>query len=181
MATYYCVCYADDIILLANTPRELETMIADIVAEFREVGLGVRPEKTHWTSTPARELDTITVEGCAIPWQPTLTFVGMVLDLKGSSWAAIRHRMGQGMSAWHRWAPLLTVPWLSAHRKLNLLHSAVGSSVTWGSAIWNTTKAMRSTLDSWFARMTATMLGARRNHEEDIGCWWRRRAATPRR
>ena len=96
-------------------------MLADVVAAFRCVDLGVGAEKTHWTSAPGCLADKIKVEGCSIDWESSLTFVGMILDFTGTSWPAIRHRMAQGMAAWRRWAPLLTAPWLSMRRKMELL------------------------------------------------------------
>eukprot|EP00969_Alexandrium_andersonii_P354701 15442772-Alexandrium_andersonii.AAC.1 len=35
-----CVCYADDVVLAATSVEHMEAMIADVVAELREIGLG---------------------------------------------------------------------------------------------------------------------------------------------
>lgn len=171
---FCCVCYADDIVLLAHTPQALTTMIAETIAAFNAIGLGVGAEKTHWTSTPPREGAAINVEGHEVKWEPNLTFVGIVLDLTGSSWAAIRHRMSQAICVLRRWSPLLYVSWLSGKKKVALLSASVFSSVLWGCAVWTPTKAMRTALDSWSARIVTSVLGLRRHPVEPVGDWWRR-------
>ena len=171
---FYCVCYADDIILLARTPKDLEKMIADIVAEFRSIGLGIGADKTHWTSYPQREAEVLRVEGCTVEWEASLTFVGMEVNLSGSSWGAVRHRIARGNLALRRWMPLLCARWLSVRRKMELLTASVFASAQWGCAVWATTKAMRSALNSWSARVASAVVGYRRKADEGINAWWRR-------
>ena len=172
--SWRCVCYADDIVVLARTPKELQVMLAEVIAGFHEIGLGVGAEKTHWTSGPERLAHSITVEGHEIAWESTLTFVGVVLDFSGNSWAAMRHRMGRGMEVWRKWEPLLTAPWLAARRRADLLLTSVGASVLWGSGVWSTTKTQRQALDSWWARLHSSAMRLRRHPDEVIGHWWRR-------
>ena len=170
----YCVCYADDLILLADTTEHLEIMINDLVAAFREIGLGIGADKTHWTSTPAQEHMNIKVEDCDVEWESTITFVGTVLDLTGSSAAAIQHRVNQGNKVYNKWKPILKAKWLPLERRADLLFKAVWASVLWCSATWNATMAMRTSLDSWGARLMTTIAGVNRYPEDDIDAWWRR-------
>jgi hypothetical protein len=170
----YCICYADDMILLADTTEHLEIMINDLVAAFREIGLGVGADKTHWTSTPTQEHKNINVEGCEVEWESTITFVGTVLDLTGSSAAAIHHRLNSANKVFHKWKPILKARWLPLARRADLLFKAVWTSVLWCSATWNSTQAMRSAFDSWGARKMATVAGVRRYPEEPDETWWRR-------
>ena len=170
----FCVCYADDMILLADSPAPLELMINDLVSAFRDLGLGVGADKTHWTSTPAQEHMKIKVEDCEVKWESTITFVGTVLDLTGSSGAAIQHRLNQGNKVYHKWKPILKAKWLPLPRRADLLLKAVWASVLWCAATWNSTKVMRNSIDSWGARMMSTIAGVRRVPEEPIDSWWRR-------
>ena len=39
-------------------------------------------------------------------WEQVLVFVGMALDLSGSSWASIRHRLSPGTASLRKWAPI---------------------------------------------------------------------------
>ena len=103
-----------------------------------------------------------------------MVFVGSVLDLSGTSWPAVRHRMNQSMNVFLRWRPLLTAHWLPQKRRFALMASAVWASTTWCAQTWATTKAMRKALDSWSARMAAQVVQLRRLPDEDIGAWWRR-------
>ena len=93
---YFSLAYADGIILIAANKKQLELMIKDLVEAFGNIGLTLGAAKTHWTSTPAQEHEKIQVEDCEVQWESTITFVGTVLDLTGSSAAAIQHRVNQG-------------------------------------------------------------------------------------
>ena len=70
-----CVCYADDIVLIASCPRVLARMCNDLIQEFKSIGLGVGTEKTHWTSSPGRPGEAINVDGHSVVWG------GGVIDL----------------------------------------------------------------------------------------------------
>lgn len=168
------VCYADDIILMACSKKHLEEMIKDVVAEFKAIGLGIGEEKTHWTSTPAMPGLTLEVGSSDVPWQATLVFVGVALDLSGSSTAAINYRMQQGMNAMHRWKPLLCSRWLPLAQRAKLLPIAIWTSLLWGASTWTPTKAMADRVASWGARAMSTVANIRRAPAEEIGQWWRR-------
>jgi hypothetical protein len=109
-----------------------------------------------------------------VAWTSTLVFVGVELDLQGSSLAAINHRMRQGMAALARWRPVLCCRWLPLARRAQLLPGAVWSSLLWGASTWTPTKAMCSRIASWGARAMATIANLRKVPAEDIGAWWRR-------
>jgi hypothetical protein len=170
----FSVSYADDIILMAADKLQLELMLAELVAAFGNIGLTFGAAKTHWTSMPAMMHEKIKVEDCEVEWEATIVFVGTVLDLTGSSAPAVRHRINQGNKVYNKWKPILRANWLPMARRADLLFKAVWASALWCSQTWNTTKVMRSSLDSWGARMMTTIAGVRRYPEEDIDAWWRR-------
>lgn len=170
----FCICYADDLVLLAGSVAQLEVMVKDIVQAFREIGLGIGADKTHWSSTPQLEGTTLSVEGHDVLWENTITFAGTVLDLTGSSDAAIHYRMIQGMKALAKWKPLLQASWIPLARRADLLSKSVWSSLLWCAATWTTTKSMRNSIASWGARAMAATAGVRRSPAEPIDSWWRR-------
>ena len=93
-----CVCYADDLVLLARSPYMLEGMCADLIVEFRRIGLGVGAEKTHWTSAPRRPGEELQVDGCRVAWEASFTYVGNVIHMTGSAEPAMLFRMGKAIS-----------------------------------------------------------------------------------
>ena len=114
-----------------------------------------------------------------VAWTSTLVFVGVELDLQGSSLAAINHRTRQGMAALARWRPVLCCRWLPLARRAQLLPAAVWSSLLWGASTWTPTKAMCSRIASWGARAMATIANLRKAPAEDLGAWWRRSRVAP--
>ena len=140
------VCYADDIVLAASSKEHLEAMISDVVKGLREIGFGVGAEKSHWTSNPCLEGETLSVDAGAVEWEGTLTFVGTVLDLTGSAGPAIQHRMAQANKAYSTWKEVLACPWIPKALPVKLLPSFAWSSLLWSSSAWATTKAQRHKL-----------------------------------
>ena len=109
--------YADDIFLISARKRDLEAMIRDITTELETVGLGIGANKTHWSSYPAKPGQTLHVGTEQIQWEQVLTFVGMALDLSGSSWAAVRYRI----ESRRKWSPIFRSKSVSGKRKLDLM------------------------------------------------------------
>ena len=54
----------------------VEVMLAEVIAQLKEVGLSVGAKKTHWTSHPKMEDSSIMVDGFAVLWEEVLEFVG---------------------------------------------------------------------------------------------------------
>ena len=166
--------YSDDIFLISAKKRDLEAMIKDITSELEAVGLGLGANKTHWSSYPAKPGEVLHVGSEQIQWEQVLVFVGMVLDLSGSSWAAVGNRLNQGAVSMRKWSPTFRSKSVNGKTMLNLMVTSVWASVLWGSVLWTLTKAMKSAIDSWSARTVSTMLGIKRGAEEAMDQWWRR-------
>ena len=168
-----CLCYADDIVLIARSPVILARMCDELIAEFRAVGLGVGAEKTHWTSTPPQPGAVLVVDGCSVEWESSLTYVGTVIDMTGNSGPALAYRMAAGSRKLEQWREILLAKWLPMRRRADLAQAVVWSAVLWCAQTWHTTAAQRAKLDSWGARVFARMQGCRRGAQEEIGAWWR--------
>ena len=135
-------------------------------------------KKKDWEQTPkkhtghhtlAKPAETLRVDEDVISWEPARIFVDMALvDLSGSSWAAIRHRLAKAQRALRKRAPLCRSKWMKGKRKLQLMTGLVWASLLWGSALWTLTKAMNNAVDSWSARTTSTILGIQREVLEGI-------------
>ena len=170
-----CVCYADDIILIARSAAALARMCNDLITEFKLVGLGVGAEKTHWTSTPPQPGAALLIDGCSVKWEPSLVYVGTVIDMTGSAGPALAYRMAAGARKLEQWRDILLAKWLPLRRRAALAERVVWSAVLWCAQTWHTTAAQRSKLDSWGGRVFARIQGCRRGALEDIGAWWRGR------
>ena len=90
---------------------------------------------------------------------PGLGFVGMALDLSGSSWAVSRHRLAQGTVAMRTWAPLF-------HSKVDKRQTKVATDGCIGVGQRATEQRAVGTV--------STILGGRRRALVGIDVWWRR-------
>ena len=148
-------------------------MLTDCIAAFAEAGLEIGMDKTHWTSScPCHEV--MEMQGVLIPWSPSITFVGTVLELGGHDARALQYRIGQAMKKFATWAPLLQSKWLPLEQRFKAFKAALGTSVTWLSATWLLTAAQERHLRSWAARMAARVVGIARAPDEEMGQFWRR-------
>jgi hypothetical protein len=167
------IAYADDILLVAHNPAHLQLMAADLARELRAVGLGIGAAKTHWTSTPTLAGTHIDVEGALVPWEPNITFVGTVVDLSGTNGPALAYRMSQADKCFAKWRGALTCSHVSLKRRLALLPSTVWNALLWSASTWSLTKAQRSQLASWSARVVAKVAKVRRRGDMDSATHWR--------
>ena len=167
------VCYADDIVFAASSMEHLEEMIRDVVRELDKIGLGVGADKTHWTSTPPSEGELLRVDAEEVTWEETLTFVGTVIDLRGSAGPAIQYRMAQANKAYAKWRGILTCPWLPKAQRIKLLPKIVFLVLLWSSSTWTMTKEQQQKIASWSARMASKVARLRRPPHQEIDQWWR--------
>jgi hypothetical protein len=165
--------YADDVILLANSKQDAETMLHDAIVAFAEAGLDVGMEKTHWTSSCSCA-EELVVQGVMIPWSSSITFVGAVLEFGGHDARALQYRIGQAMKQFTTWAPLLQSKWLPLADRFKAYKAALCTSVTWLSSTWHLTVAQENHLRSWAARLAARVVGITRCPDEEMGQFWRR-------
>ena len=114
------------------------------------------------------------VLGTTIAWTPSITYVGTVLELGGHDAAALQYRLGQAMKRFSAWTPMLLSKWLPIEERMKAFKIAIGTSVTWLAATWKLTAAQEKRLRSWAARLVARIKGVTRNHDEEMGQFWRR-------
>jgi hypothetical protein len=167
------IAYADDIVLVAHSPEHLQFMVADIVHELQAIGLGIGAAKTHWTSTPPLEDTHLDIVGSQVKWETSITFVGTIVDLSGTSAPAISHRMAQADKCFAKWRGVLTSPHVSLKRRLAILPATVWNAFLWSASTWTTTKAQRAQIASWGARIVSKVARVKRRADVDGATHWR--------
>ena len=168
------ICYADDIILICENKKDLQQMISDTIAAFSAVGLEVGTDKSHWSSYPRRPQETLRFGDDNVMWEPSLIFVGTVLDLNGNDGRAIDYRIAQANKVFWKWKSILQCPNASLSSRIDLVTKTVFSAALWLSETWHPTKRQRQRLDSWAARIVAQAIGIRKREDEDLEDFWRR-------
>ena len=70
----------------------LEAMIEDCCEKFRDAGLDVGLDKTHWSSSVAMDGQTLAVQGQSFVWESKLEFIASVIEIGTHNGGAVRHR-----------------------------------------------------------------------------------------
>ena len=125
------VCYADDILLISSCKEDLLRMMQEVREGFVQVGLDIGPEKTHWASYPCKEGECLEFQGINVIWEPTLTFVGTVLDFSDGDGKSVDYRIAQAHKALGRWRTILRCRQISCMKKATLVYKAVFAAVLW--------------------------------------------------
>ena len=168
------ICFADDILLVSESRRDLERMFTEVVMAFAEAGLEVSVSKCHFTSYPAKPNSRVALRGDSIAWEQSITFVGCVIDICGNDGAAIAYRQAQATKSFYKWAKVLQSPFASVRRRLSLFVTVVGASALWLAETWHPTKSQRESFQSWGARMCARVIRLRSKPSDEPGQHWRR-------
>jgi hypothetical protein len=116
------------------------------------------------------QLDMI---GAMVEWEPTITFVGTVVDLSGTCGPAMAYRMAQADKCFAKWRGALTCRHVSLKKRLALLPATVWNALLWSSSTWCTTKVQKSQLASWSARVIAKVAKVKRRADMDSATHWR--------
>ena len=169
-----CVCYADDILLVASSKTDLEKMVAEVQSAFATAGLDVSPKKCHWTSKPKSIGSNLNIGGELVSWERHLVFVGCKVDLSGNDGDAMEHRLAQGSKVFYKWRSYLQCPYASLRKRMELLVATSFSSALWLGQTWLPTKQQQKHFDSWGARLVSRMACLKRSPSEELGQYWRR-------
>jgi len=168
------ICYADDIILVSESKSGLEKMLADIVRAFGDVGLEVSLPKCHWTSYPAKRHATLKCATNRLAWEPSLVFVGTVLDVGGNDGLAIDYRVARASKVFYKWRSALQSPRASLKCRIRLCYATVFAALLWLAETWYPTKQQTKRVESWAARTLGKLYGVKMGVDGDVAEYWRR-------
>ena len=168
------VAYADDVVLLAMSIDDLQTMLLEVKTAFTAVGLTLNLGRTNFTSTLVCEGKPLELLGHTVKWSPRLTFLGTVITLCCNDDEEIRARMTRAMRAFQNWSPMLTNKALPVAARVSAFIISVLTSFCWQAQNWTPTQKQYSYIGSWFARLGSAMSRVRRCPEGPMDSWWRR-------
>ena len=110
----------------------------------------------------------------SIAWEPSLTFVGTILNPAGNDELAIQHRLAQATKAFFKWKQILQCTSASRSCRVKLGITTFVGALLWLSETWNPTQAQRKRLNSWGARMFSRIALVKRDADESPIEHWRR-------
>ena len=145
--------YADDIVLLANTPNQAETLLHSMERAAAGIGLHVNAHKTEFMCFNQKG-DISTLDGTSLKLVDKFTYLGSSVS---STEKDIDTRLTKAWTAIDR----LSIIWksnLSDKMKRSFFQVAVVSVLLYGCTTWTLTKRLEMKLDGNYTRMLRAIL-----------------------
>ena len=95
--------FADDIVLVANSPDELESMLTDIHLVSKPVGLSMNLSKTNVILNVNATTSTVAVDGNTIEKIDQYVYLGKTVTQAGDLLPEIKRRIALGWAAFTMW------------------------------------------------------------------------------
>ena len=145
--------YADDLVLLANTPNQAETLLHSLERAAAGIGLHVNAHKTEYMCYNQTGNIT-TLDGASLRLVDKFTYLGSSVS---STENDIDTRLTKAWTAIDR----LSIIWksdLTDEMKRSFFQAAVESILLYGCTTWTLTKRLEKKLDGNYTRMLRAIL-----------------------
>ena len=164
--------FADDLLLLAASEKQVKNMLEDLVSAAQKVGLEIHTGKTKVLSNdPAGKKRTMRVGDSVVdilPATESTEYLGRKLTFGEMHSTEIDARLDK---AWRKFMASKTElcgRHVRLTSRLKLFHATVTPTFLYGSGTWTLTAEMERRIQSTQRRMLRWMLGAgRRKHEPE--------------
>ena len=160
-----CLAFMDDILLLASSVKDLQTMIDEVVQKLSDIGLAVNVKKTAWMtdklSYASCNTNILRVGGKPIGLSTCLEVLGSMITMDNSAACAAEHRFVAGWKCFHKWKHVLTSS-ASLDNKLDFFKRTVVRSLMWALASCKSNKDATQKLASAMHQMVRQMMRLKR-------------------
>ncbi|KAI8522203.1 hypothetical protein Bbelb_019570 [Branchiostoma belcheri] len=151
--------FADDIILVATSPQELEEMLQDIHNASKPVGLNMHLGKTKLMFNKHADKAPVLVNGVEIEVVDSYIYLGKKITHDGSILPEIKRRITLGWAAFGRVDNIMRSKKASVRLKRNVFNQYILPVMTYGSETWALTSTQMEMLRVAQRKMERIMLG----------------------
>jgi len=151
--------YADDIVLVAESPEELQLLMKRLQAACEEMGLAINVSKTSSMSLNTDNLAILTAYDEQVPQSDRCKYLGAIFNADASGSTEFKQRLALGYARLAGLAPVLKRKDISAKLKVKLIQSLVFPVVTYGCEAWTLLKEERRKLISFETKSYRRALG----------------------
>ena len=150
--------FADDIILISETPEELQVMLNDLNRESLKVGLKMNRSKTKVMFNRNANRLTIKIEDEDLEQVEEYNYLGQIIKLEKDHEIEIKRRITIGWKAFYKNKDIMksTLP-ICLKRKV--YNECIIPAMTYGCETWKLTKALENKLRVAQRSMERAMLG----------------------
>ena len=132
--------YADDLCLIAESPRDLQTLLDNLHSFCRKNKLTVNPSKSVAVVFNPRSLRSpppLHFNGKTIPYAPDFPYLGMLFDGRSNLREAWKRNSEKGAQASYQVARQTnTMEMFNPHLRSNIFNSMALPLLTYGCAVW---------------------------------------------
>lgn len=170
--------YADDLVILANTPEEAQRMMDTFANVYASLGMEVNTNKTKYIAMtchapvfPSRTIPDITLQSNPIEQVVQFNYLGSLVTKNGDMDAEISHRIQCAASAFYKLRGRVFGSMdLSNRTKIMVFKAVVLSILLYGSECWTLYKKYVKALEKFQMRQLRIILGIKwqdfiTNHE----------------
>ena len=151
--------FADDIVLVAKSPQELESMLTDIHLASKPVGLSMNLSKTKVMLNETFITSTVTVDGNVIEKVARYVYLGKTVTQAGDLLPEIKRRIALGWAAFSKVANIMKSRKARMNIKRKTHNEYVLPVMVYGSETWALKKAHMELLSVAQRKMERIMLG----------------------
>ena len=151
--------FADDIILFAKSPIELESMLTDIHRASKPVGLNMHLGKTKVMFNDHTNQTTVTVDGKNIEQVSSYVYLGKTVTNDGDLLPEIKRRIGLGWAAFGKVENIMKSRKASMEIKSKIFNEYILPVMAYGCETWALNKTMMDKLAVAQRKMERIMLG----------------------
>ena len=133
--------FADDIVLVAKSPEELESMLTDIHLASKSVGLSMNLSKTKVMLNESATTSTVAVDGNTIEKVDRYVYLGKTVTQAGDLLPEIKRCIALGWAAFSKVANIMKSRKASTNVKRKVHNEYVLPVMVYGSETWALKKA----------------------------------------
>jgi hypothetical protein len=146
------ISYADDKVLLAETPQQLQRMVNCLVTESAKYGMRVNTTKTKVMCISKERLSrplTICVNGTQLEEVQKYKYLGAIMTSDGRDETEIKARIGMARKAFSNLERVLKDKKMDLSLRLRLLQCYVWTVLGYASETWTIPKAAQNRINSF--------------------------------
>ena len=150
--------YADDTVLIAESEKDLQSLVDKVRQESALKGLSLNQKKTEVMVISKKITNQnckINVEGTVLNQVQSFKYLGTIITAYGRCNVEVKSRIAQAKSAFHRMKSILCNKSLSLALRKQCLQTYIKPILLYGSEAWTINKATKQRLQAtemWFLR-----------------------------
>ena len=158
----WAMLFADDIVLAAETKKELQEKLENWRAALEDAGLRTSRTKTETLRMNTNDKEAVQLAGESLPDARNFTYLGSTVDTAADCEADVNSRIGKGWGKWSSLTGVLCDKKMSNRLKGKVYRTMVRPAIMYGSETWALKKDQERKLDVAEMRMLRWSLGKTR-------------------